>query len=125
MCKLIGPVVVVLVGTMLAAANAGAEERRPAPLTISAEAIQQGIATAPRNVGVPRQRATSSRHTGRRLLWTAVGAAGGFFGGAYLVAAIENSTNPCSCDDPGLKGALIGMPIGAIAGGITGFVLSK
>jgi hypothetical protein len=26
----------------------------------------------------------------------------------------------CKCDDPGLKGALIGAPIGAIAGGIVG-----
>jgi hypothetical protein len=59
------------------------------------------------------------------VLWTAIGATAGFFGGGYLGAAIENAVSPCQCDDPGLKGALIGIPIGAIAGGVAGFVLSK
>jgi hypothetical protein len=38
--------------------------------------------------------------------------------GGYLGAAIEGDR--CHCDDPGLKGALIGAPIGAVAGGILG-----
>jgi hypothetical protein len=54
-----------------------------------------------------------------------IGAVGGFFGGAYLGSAIENQVAPCHCDDPGLKGALIGMPLGAVAGGIAGWMLSK
>jgi hypothetical protein len=28
--------------------------------------------------------------------------------------------NDCNCDDPGLKGALIGAPVGAVAGGVLG-----
>ena len=113
---------------VLTSSVASAEDRKPAPLIISPQVIQQGIAgaqpLAPRQFAVPRQQA-SSAHTGRRVLWTAIGAAGGFFAGGYLGAWIENTVDPCGCDDPGLKGALIGIPIGAIAGGVTGWVLSK
>jgi hypothetical protein len=48
----------------------------------------------------------------------AVGAVGGFFAGGYLGAIIDGDCG--GCDDPGLKGALIGAPIGAAAGGILG-----
>ena len=61
----------------------------------------------------------SERGVGRKVLGAIVGAAGGFFAGGYLGAAIEGDR--CHCDDPGLKGALIGMPIGATAGGILGW----
>jgi hypothetical protein len=54
----------------------------------------------------------------RRIAGAAVGATGGFFGGGFLGAAIEGDS--CSCDDPGLKGFLIGAPVGAVAGGILG-----
>jgi len=55
----------------------------------------------------------------------ALAAVGGFFGGAFAGAAIENLVAPCRCDDPGVQGFLIGAPIGAIAGGILGFHLTK
>ncbi len=58
------------------------------------------------------------RSVGRKVLGGALGAAGGFFGGGYLGAAIEGDR--CNCDDPGLKGALIGAPVGAVIGGILG-----
>jgi hypothetical protein len=61
----------------------------------------------------------SERGLGRKVFGAIVGAAGGFFAGGYLGAAIEGDR--CHCDDPGLKGALIGMPIGATAGGILGW----
>jgi hypothetical protein len=116
---------------VLAASSAGAEEWKPAPLIISRHVIQQGIASAQQGMA-PAQRSfaearqsAGSASTGRRVLWTAIGAVGGFFAGAYLGSAIENAVAPCGCDDPGLKGALIGMPIGALAGGVTGFVVSK
>jgi len=121
----------VFVMVMVTAPAAMAEERKASPLVISPQIIQQGIASvqqgipiAPRQFATPQQRA-SSAHTGRRVLWTIVGAAGGFFGGGYLGAAIDEAVSPCECDDPGLKGALIGIPIGAVAGGVTGYLLSK
>ena len=116
---------------VVAASSAGAEERIAAARAISPQVIQQAIASAQLDVRPasrarrePQQSATSS-HTGRRILWNAVGTAGGFFAGGYAGAAIENAVSPCGCDDAGLMGALIGMPIGAAAGGITGFLLSK
>ncbi len=51
------------------------------------------------------------RSIGRKILGASIGALGGFFGGGYLGAAIEGDR--CQCDDPGLKGAVIGAPIGA------------
>ena len=61
----------------------------------------------------------SERSLGRKIFGAAVGAAGGFFGGGYLGATIEGDR--CHCDDPGLKGAVIGAPIGAVVGGILGW----
>jgi len=52
-----------------------------------------------------------------KALASAAGAVGGFFAGAYIGAAVEPS---CRCDDPGLKGIIIGAPIGAVLGGIAG-----
>ena len=40
------------------------------------------------------------------------GAVAGFFAGGYIGSKLEPN---CRCDDPGLKGMLIGAPIGAIA----------
>jgi hypothetical protein len=53
----------------------------------------------------------------------ALAAAGGFFGGGFAGALLENTLAPCGCDDPGLQGALIGAPVGAIAAGVVTFAL--
>ena len=46
----------------------------------------------------------------------------GLLGGAALGASFDRN---CGCDDPGLKGAIIGAPIGAIGGAIAGFLLAS
>jgi hypothetical protein len=68
-----------------------------------------------------RQPATTTRERSmtRKILGAAVGGVGGFFGGGYLGAAIDGECG--GCDDPGLKGALIGAPIGAAAGSVLGY----
>ena len=60
--------------------------------------------------------------TGKRILWTSLAGLGGFFAGGYLGAAIEGDS--CNCDDPGLKGFLIGVPIGTAAAAITTWILT-
>jgi hypothetical protein len=57
------------------------------------------------------------RSTTRKVLGGLAGGVGGFFGGGYLGAALEPD---CNCDDPGVRGFLIGAPIGAVAGAILG-----
>lgn len=59
----------------------------------------------------------------RAAIFTALGVVGGIYAGAYLGAAIEGDS--CRCDDPGLKGGLIGIPIGAVGGGILGWMLGR
>ena len=92
-------------------------QQRPAWLT-SVRFPAGGDAAGVVRVQDPRN-PRSERGLGRKVLGAAVGAAGGFFAGGYLGAWIEGDR--CHCDDPGLKGALIGMPIGATAGGILGW----
>ena len=63
--------------------------------------------------------------TGTRAMIIAGAAVGGFFGGGALGHKLENTFAPCGCDDPGLKGALIGAPIGAVAGVVTAALLTR
>jgi hypothetical protein len=72
------------------------------------------VPTAQRAPGLRPQRGPA-----RKVFGTLVGAVAGFFAGGYLGAAIEGDR--CRCDDPGLKGALIGAPVGAAVAGVLGF----
>ena len=89
-------------------------ERRP--LKLSIEWIRTDMPDA-----IPAQERASterSRPAWRIVLGAALGGVGGFFGGGYLGARMEG--DGCHCDDPGLKGVLIGAPIGAAVGAIVG-----
>ena len=46
----------------------------------------------------------------------------GMLGGTWLGVKLEGD---CACDDPGLKGAMIGMPVGAVLGGVLGWHLAR
>ena len=90
------------------------------PIRDSLNTIDYGRIAGQRVPGASVQTAASGRKRSvmRSVLGGALGAAGGFFAGAYLGAFIEGDR--CHCDDPGLKGALIGAPVGAVTGGILG-----
>lgn len=103
----------------------------PAPTAgVSSTALRQSIRSvrfdaAPR--AVHRQTKTvlmgaPGRHLTRRGLQTALAAIAGLYAGGYLGASIEGDR--CRCDDPGLKGFLIGAPIGAVSAGIGMWILS-
>ena len=55
----------------------------------------------------------------------ALAAVGGFVGGGFAGAALENWAAPCKCDDPGLKGFMIGAPAGAVVGGLLAFHFTR
>ena len=59
-----------------------------------------------------------ARSKERIIAGAIAGGVGGFFGGGFLGAHIEGDR--CNCDDPGVRGFLIGAPIGAVAGSILG-----
>lgn len=59
---------------------------------------------------------------GWRALWTAAAGFGGFYAGGVIGARIEGGCN--GCDDPGLKGAIIGAPIGAATAAIATWIIS-
>jgi hypothetical protein len=61
---------------------------------------------------------THARSKKRIIAGAIAGSVGGFFAGGFLGAHIEGDR--CDCDDPGVRGFLIGAPIGAAAGGIFG-----
>jgi hypothetical protein len=54
-------------------------------------------------------------HTSTNVAAGILGGVGGFFAGAMIGAAVQPR---CSCDDPGVAGAIFGAPIGAIAGAV-------
>ena len=87
-------------------------------LRYSFDAARTGVANASLGPAFQPSPAGRRRSIGRKVLGAAIGTVGGFFAGGFLGAKIEG--NGCHCDDPGLKGFLIGAPIGAVAGGILG-----
>ena len=68
----------------------------------------------------PRSNRSGARARSKKLIVAGAiaGAVGGFFAGGFLGAHIEGDR--CDCDDPGVRGFLIGAPIGAVAGAIAG-----
>jgi len=59
----------------------------------------------------------------KRALMGAAFGFGGFMAGGLLGARIEGTG--CNCDDPGLKGFVIGAPIGAVVGAVIGVAMIK
>ena len=51
-----------------------------------------------------------------------LGVVGGLFAGGLVGAAFDRN---CVCDDPGLRGFVIGASIGGVAGGVVGFMLGS
>ena len=68
----------------------------------------------------PRSNPSGARgRSKKRIVAGAIaGGVGGFFAVGFLGALIEGDR--CDCDDPGVRGFLIGAPIGAAAGAILG-----
>jgi len=97
------------------------------------KSVRQAIDTA---VFEPRQTSTTQKqrttaphavqgqmHPAARAAITAGGAFGGMIVGGRVGAFLEGDR--CNCDDPGLKGAFIGMPIGAVLAGIAAWKMTK
>jgi hypothetical protein len=53
------------------------------------------------------------------------GGAIGLIAGPFIGAALDRATGPCSCDDPGLAGAILGLWIGVPVGAIGMYALTS
>lgn len=100
------------------AAAQQAPDLRQAAKTVRFDATTS--AASPSDAAAARRRGRMSGV--QRGILTALAGAGGFFAGAYIGAAIEGDR--CHCDDPGLMGALIGMPIGAASAAIVTWIVT-
>jgi Ni/Co efflux regulator RcnB len=118
--------VAVLIFTLVAtpvAAQQSSVAAQPAPdLRQAARTLRFDTAAAPDAARSMTARRAPKMSGAKRGVLTAIAGVGGFFGGAYLGAAIEGDR--CNCDDPGLMGALIGMPIGAATAAIVTWIVT-
>jgi len=116
----------VLIFTLVAtpvAAQQSSVAAQPAPdLRQAARALRFDTAAAPDGAGSMTARRAPKMSGAKRGVLTALAGFGGFFAGGYLGAAIEGDR--CNCDDPGLVGALIGMPVGAASAAIVTWFLT-
>jgi len=118
--------IAVRTSTSGAAATAVLRPLEPRVLRRSVERFSRTARSESRQIAGPPTMIVRNRGmNGGRAAVIAVASIAGLFAGAYAGAAIENKYHPCACDDPGLQGALIGMPIGAIAGGVLAAVLTR
>jgi hypothetical protein len=86
-------------------------------LRLRASIAPKPIVSASSSSVTKTQKTVNSNLALKRTLAGIAGGVGGFFAGGYIGAMIEGD---CTCDDPGLLGAVIGAPIGAAVGAIVG-----
>lgn len=85
-----------------------AAQRRPDTWNVRVESI---VATPLR---IPEAfQSEGEPATGTMVAAGTLGAAVGFFGGAWLGYRLERSAFPCRCDDPGFMGLIVGASIGS------------
>ena len=115
----------------LSATPAAAEPTRPAGPATLTEATRRAGPQLAANANVVRSQARVMQPIVRRSsppgntwrkLFIAGGVLGGMLAGAYLGAAMDSH---CACDSPGMRGAIIGAPVGALAGGILAARLTR
>jgi len=118
--------------TFAVPARAAAQDLRSSITSVALRSAAQQLPLAPDRLphrpplaswSSPKSPRQSSAATKASIV--ALGALGGFFAGGFGGAALENAIAPCRCDDPGLKGSLIGAPAGAVAGGMLAFHFTR
>jgi hypothetical protein len=131
-------VALALAGSLALTSIAQADPVQPLAATPIRDSVAR-LALPPSSVAVARQVAQAepaamksrvqsapSRDGGilaRKIVFASILGFAGFIGGGKIGAQIDGDCG--GCDDPGLKGALIGAPIGATMGAIVGWQIAK
>jgi hypothetical protein len=110
--------------------SAGAQtvdDQRAAPgiWKVAVASVSADANTRVRSIGnfQPRLGQQTRLHPGpRKVAGAVIGVVGGLFAGGLIGASLDRN---CRCDDPGLQGFVIGAPIGAVAGGVLGFLVAS
>jgi hypothetical protein len=76
--------------------------------------------STPKVPGVALAPASGKRSVARVVTGIVLGAAAGTFAGGFVGYKIERGFADCRCDDPGIRGLIIGAPIGAAIGAVLG-----
>ena len=120
---MINSIAAVLVAASVAAAVPAVSTSGPAPgiraatVRVVKDAAPVAAAPAlPRSVFAPK----AKQSVGELAAGAVLGGVAGFFAGGFGGAKFDRTFHDCRCDDPGLKGFLIGAPVGAILGAILG-----
>jgi len=119
-----------LVATTFTPAFAQTRNLKTPPDPPKAAAITRAITNARfepaiknrRNVNDPQGMFRGQMHQASRGMWTAVGAVAGAVAVGYLGSMLEGE---CACDSPGMRGFMIGMPIGGVLGGVIAYRLAR
>jgi hypothetical protein len=80
-----------------------------------------GLPVRPPRASAQRQTPVQGK-TQRRIVYGIAGAVVGSLAGALIGGSLNRN---CGCDDPGLTGVVIGLPIGAIAGAVMGVIVAS
>jgi hypothetical protein len=120
---MINSIAAALVAASVAAAVPVVSKSGPAPgiraATVRVVKEAAPVAAAPvlpRSVFAPK----AKQSAGEIAAGAVLGGVAGFFAGGFGGAKFDRAFHDCRCDDPGLKGFLIGAPVGAILGAILG-----
>jgi hypothetical protein len=118
--------------TLAAASPADAQDLRSAAQTVARRTAIQQVPDL-LDAGAHRSRVPSSSSlkpprqssVATKASIIALATLGGFVAGGFAGAALENAITPCKCDDPGLRGSMIGAPAGAVVAGVVAFHLTR
>jgi hypothetical protein len=120
---MVNSIAAALVAASVAAAVPAVSTSGPAPgIKAATIRIVKEVAPAaaapvpPRSVFMPK----AKQSAGEIAAGAVIGGVAGFFAGGFGGAKFDRAFHDCRCDDPGLKGFLIGAPVGTILGAVLG-----